>query len=283
MRALVTGGRGMIGSHLVDALVERGDEVDVVDNCSSGENENPGASYVDLGIHQISGGFYRDFDAVFHTAAIGRTPWAVADPVRCWETNLLASVRLLEGCRQAEVPRVVLSSSNIVYAAETPYKASKLAMEEAAKVYTELYGLSTICLRYSNVYGKRQREDGIGPNAFASMRKSLREKGYVEITGDGEQGRDWTHVSDVVEANLLAAESEVTGTYDITSGCHYSMNDIVRLLDCPVRYVPEREGDIKEIRQDPTPAAFELGFAAKVALEDGIWDCFERSAVGSHS
>lgn len=269
-----------MGSHLVDALVERGDEVMVFDNGSSGDNENPAVDYfdVDLGWHRVA---FDEFDAVFHTAAIGRTPHAIADPVECWQTNLMGSVRILEACREAEVPRVVLSSSNIVYAAETPYKASKLAMEDAARVYTELYGLSTICLRYSNVYGPRQREDGIGPNAFASMRKSLREKGYVEITGDGEQSRGWIHVSDVVRANLLAAESKVTGHLDIATGVNHSMNAVARLIDAPVKYLPEREGDIKHIRQGSFEALRKLGFKARVQLEDGIWDSFERPQVAA--
>jgi UDP-glucose 4-epimerase len=272
MRVVVTGGRGFIGSHLVDALVGRGDEVMVLD-CATEGNENPGAKYGTIGLGDVDFG---ETDVIFHCAAVGRTPWAIADPMLCWETNLMASVQLLEAARKAKVKRVVLSSSNIVYAAETPYKASKLAMEHAARVYTELYGLSTICLRYANTYGTRQSEDGIGPNVFASLRKSLREKGHVEITGDGEQSRDFIHVSDVVRANLIAAESAVTGEFDICTGRNISMNEIAQILNVDVRYTEEREGDIKHIRQDPLSAYEALDFLPRLTLEEGIWDSFPK-------
>lgn len=272
MKALVTGGRGFIGSHLVDALVERDDDVTVLDNGSGGDNHNDGATYFP-GDPITSAGF-TEFDVVFHTAAISRTPHAIADPVLCWETNLMLSVRLLEACRRAEVPRVVLSSSNIVYAGITPYRASKLAMEEAATVYNDLYGLSAICLRYSNAYGPRQREDGIGPNVFPALRKSLQEKGYIEVTGDGEQRRQFTHVRDIVRANLLAAESEVSGNYDITTGVSHSLNQIAELIRAEVKYLPPREGDVDDIYQDPELARKVLGFQAEIPLEEGIKDCF---------
>lgn len=276
MRTVVTGGRGFIGSHLVDALVERGDQVAVIDSAKKG-NENEGAGYLPFDLTKPNNFEFEDTDVLFHCAAIGRTPWAVADPILCWETNLLASVRLLEAARQSNVKRVVLSSSNIVYAAETPYKASKLAMEEAANVYTDLYDLSTVCLRYANTYGRRQSEAGIGPNVFASLRKSLREKGYVQITGDGEQSRDFIHVSDVVRANLLAAESSYTGELDVCTGRNVSMNEIAAILGADARYTDEREGDIKHIRQDSLPAEDMLGFRSSVPLEEGIWDSFPQA------
>ena len=272
MKVCVTGGRGFIGSHLVDALIERGDEVGVLDNGVSGDNVNPDAEYLVWDLRDAPN--LTGYEAIFHTAAIGRTPWAIADPILCWQTNLMASVKLLEAAKRDEVKRVVLSSSNIVYAAETPYKASKLAMEHAAKVYADLYELPTICLRYANVYGSRQREDGIGPNVFASLRKTLAEKGHVEITGDGNQSRDFIHVSDVVKANLLAAQSETTGEYDICTGINWSMNQIAGLLQAKVVHIGERRGDIRHIRQDPVPASQDLGFVASVKLEDGITDSF---------
>jgi UDP-glucose 4-epimerase len=281
VRAVVTGGRGFIGSHLVDALVERGDNVAVIDNGSSGDNENPGARYYNEDLSRPTRFGFKDVDVLFHCAAVGRTPAAIADPVNCWETNLMASVRLLDTARHANVKRVVFSSSNIVYAAETPYKASKLAMEHAARVYAELYGLSTISLRYANTYGSRQREDGIGPNVFASLRKSLRHMGYIEVTGDGEQTRDYIHVSDVVRANLMAAESDCTGELDICTGVDTSLNQIAKLIGADVSYVAEREGDIKHIRQNSTRALLELGFASEVKLEDGIWDSFPTLKVAA--
>lgn len=270
-----------MGSHLVDALVDREDDVFVFDTKLSGDNENDRASYFDFPLDRTWVELLQGVSVVFHCAAIGRTPWAIQDPVLCWETNTMASVKLLEACRMANVPRVVLSSSNIVYAADTPYKASKLAMEEAAKVYHELYGLSVVCLRYANTYGPRQREDGIGPNVFPALRKSLREEGFIRITGNGEQSRDFIHVSDVVRANLLAVAQDVSGVYDICTGKNTSMLEIARMLKATLRHVPEREGDVKHIRQDPLPAVEQLGFVSTVKLEDGIWDCFEREQVAA--
>jgi UDP-glucose 4-epimerase len=180
---------------------------------------------------------------------------------------------VLEAARRKGVGRVVLSSSNIVYAAETPYKHSKLAMEALAHTYTELYGLSTICLRYSNVYGPGQREDGPGPNVFAAFRKSLREDGRITITGDGEQSRDFTHVSDIARANLLASRSDYTGTLDLCTGRNVSMNYVAKeLFKAPVVYVGDRKGDIKHIIQKPDAAKAKLGWEATVTLEDGIKD-----------
>jgi UDP-glucose 4-epimerase len=279
VRVVVTGGRGFIGSHIVDALVERGDEVFVFDMEVSGDNENPGASYFKFALDRTWTELLQGVSAVFHCAAIARTPWCIEDPVLAWETNTLGSVRLLEACRKAQVPRVVLSSSNVVYNPGNPYAASKTAMEEAAAVYTKLYDLSTVCLRYANTYGPRQREDGIGPNVFPALRKSLREDGFIRISGNGEQSRQFIHVSDVVRANLLAAVQDVTGNFDICTGTNTSMLEIARMLKAPIQHVPEREGDIKHIRQDPVPAIEQLGFVSTVKLYDGIWDCFDREKV----
>ncbi len=276
MNYLVTGGRGFIGSHVVDALVAAGHGVLVLDNRLSGDNENPGATYVDADIRKLEAieSHFAGRDGVFHLAAIARTPWCVDDPILAYETNVMGSVNVLEAARKQGVKRVVLSSSNIVYAAETPYKQSKLAMEAIANVYAELYGLSNVCLRYSNVYGKRQREDGPSPNVFAAFRKSLREQGHVNITGDGEQTRDFTHVTDIARANLLAMESDYQGpALDVCTGRNVSMNYVVKeLFKAPVVYIDERRGDIKHIVQDPKPVTTVLNWKPTVELEAGIKD-----------
>ncbi len=275
MKYLITGGQGFIGSHLVDYLVSLDHEVLVIDNGISGDNKNEKATYVHADIRHFSEieKYFEGQDAVFQLAAIGRTPWCVEDPILCYETNVLGPVNVMEASRKHGVKRVVLSSSNIVYAGETPYKYSKLAMEDIASVYKVLYGLSTICLRYSNVYGKRQREDGVGPNVFAAFRKSLRENGFVTITGDGEQSRDFTHVSDIVKANMLASQVDYSGNIDVCTGRNVTMNYVVKeLFKAPVKYIEDRKGDIKHILQKPTDAETILGWKAEVVLEDGIKD-----------
>lgn len=272
-KVLVTGGQGFIGSHLVDKLVENF-EVFVIDNGLSGSNINPKATYYDVDIRSLKdiSDYFKSIDFVFHMAAIPRTVWCIDDPILCYETNVLGSLNVLEAALKNNVKRVVLTSSNIVYAADTPYKASKLAMEEIAKVYASLYNLSTVCLRNSNVYGSRQREDGIGPNCFASIKKSIKENGYIEITGDGEQTRDFTHVSDIVQANILAMDSDVTGNIDLCTGRNVSLNYVASLFKAPIKYVPDRRGDIKHIIQNNAESENRLNWKAKVSLEEGIKD-----------
>lgn len=272
-KVLVTGGKGFIGSHLVDKLVENFD-VFVIDNGLSGSNVNPKATYYDADIRSLENILdrFKDIDCVFHMAAIPRTVWCIDDPVLCYETNVLGSLNVLQAALKNNVKRVVLTSSNIVYAADTPYKASKLAMEEIAKVYSSLYSLSTVCLRNSNVYGTRQREDGIGPNCFASIKKSIKENGYIEITGDGEQTRDFTHVSDIIQANILAMDSDITGNIDLCTGRNVSLNYVASLFKAPIKYIPDRRGDIKHIIQNNTESQNLLGWKAEVSLEEGIKD-----------
>ena len=272
-KILVTGGKGFIGSHLVDRLVENF-EVIVIDNELSGSNVNPKATYhnADIRLLKDISGYFKGIDYVFHLAAIPRTVWCIDDPVLCYETNVLGSLNVLEASLKNGVKRVILTSSNIVYAADTPYKASKLAMEEIANVYNKLYKLSTICLRNSNVYGPRQREDGIGPNCFASIKKSIKDNGYIQITGDGEQTRDFTHVYDIVEANILAMNSDLTGSIDLCTGRNVSLNYVASLFKAPIKYIPDRKGDVKHIVQDNTKSKNQLNWKAKVELENGIKD-----------
>ncbi|HTR18385.1 MAG TPA: NAD-dependent epimerase/dehydratase family protein [Candidatus Paceibacterota bacterium] len=276
MKYIVAGGQGFIGSHIVDALLKDGHGVTVIDNGLCGDNKNAGATYVTADIRRIED-IEKHFDGVdgaFCTAAIARTPWCIEDPVLCYETNVLGSLNVLEAARRKGVKRVVLSSSNIVYAAETPYKQSKLAMEAIAAVYASLYGLSNVCLRYSNVYGTRQREDGPSPNVFASFRKTLRETGHITLTGDGEQSRDFTHVSDVARANLLAMKSTYNGEpIDVCTGRNVTMNYVAKeLFKAPIEYIGDRKGDIKHIIQKPERAGELLGWKPTVALEEGVKD-----------
>lgn len=266
----------MIGSHMVDFLIEKGHEVVILDNLITGsdKNINPKAQFF---IGDIQDGMsvkeaMQGCDGVFHFAAIARTPWTIEDPILCMACNTMGTTVVLEVARQLGIKRLVLSSSSVVYAAETPYKASKLAGEMIALAYRKMYGQSSICLRYSNVYGPRQSEEGPSPNVFAALRKSKKEKGYLELTGDGEQTRAYTHVSDIVEANWLAMQSDWCGNLDLTTGIQTTLNKVAEYFNCPVQYIPERHGDIRHIVQDPKPAKEILGWEAKKKLEDGIID-----------
>lgn len=279
MKYIVTGGLGFIGSHLVDALVEDGNEVIILDNLLSGsiENLNPQATLVQCDIRKLENirqYFTVEISGVFHLAAIARTPWCIDNPILAYETNVMGSLNILEACRQSGIKRVVMTSSNVVYAFMTPYRSSKEALEGLGKVYTDMYGLSVICLRNSNVYGRRQSEEGPSPNVFAALRKAKKQVGHLVITGDGEQSRDFTHVSDIVSGNLLAMNSSVTGVYDLCTGVNHTLNEVAKYFECPIKYIEERPGDVKHIYQDSQPAFEALGWKAKVTIDVGIKDIF---------
>ncbi len=283
MRCLVTGGCGFIGSHLVARLRALGHQVTIWDipdvlALPPRSPELPELWHLDLGADNLSGVEILEdlgIDTVFHLAAVSRTLLAIADPRQCHAVNAGGSLRLLERVRLFQDAtgrkcRVVLGSSNIVYGSPNPYKASKLAMEEYMSAYNALYGLNCIALRYSNVYGPGMRWDD--PICLASLRRSKYEKGYVELTGDGEQSRHWTHVSDIVEGTILAAQSDFKGVMDLASGQYFSMNAMAQHFDCPIHYVPARPGDTLHIVQ-PTEFAFGmLGWRAKVKVAQGIQD-----------
>jgi UDP-glucose 4-epimerase len=215
---------------------------------------------------------YGDIDGIFHFAAIARTPWCIDDPILCYNTNVIGTLHVLEAARQNNVKRVVLSSSNVVYAFLTPYRTSKEAVEDLGSTYIDMYNMSVISLRYSNVYGKRQSETGPSPNVFAALRKSKKDNGKLILTGDGNQTRNYTHVSDIVNGNLLAMFSKYCGVVDICTGISVTLNEAAKYFGCPIEYTDERPGDIKHIIQSPENAFKHIGWKALVSLQDGIAD-----------
>jgi UDP-glucose 4-epimerase len=278
MRYLVTGGAGFIGSHLTDKLIEQGHEVIVIDNLLSGCQDyvNQKAEFHNVDIRNLQDiiPLFENIDGVFHLAAIARTPWCIKDPLLAYHVNVIGTLNVLEAARTKNVKRVVVTSSNVVYAFFTPYRSSKEALEGLGKVYTDMYGLSVICLRNSNVYGSRQSELGPSPNVFSALRKCKRLNGYIEVTGDGTQSRDFTHVSDIVSGHIAAMNCSETGVVDLCTGVNHTLNEVAQYFDCPVNYIPDRPGDIKHIYQDPEPAFNMLGWKAVVPLSEGMKDFF---------
>jgi len=276
MKYLVTGGAGFIGSHLVDELIQQGHSVIVLDNLLSGsiKNLNQNATFVNCDIRNLKNivDYFKDVDGVFHLAAIARTPWCIDDPILAYETNVMGSLNILEASRLNNIKRVVMTSSNVVYAFYTPYRSSKEALEGLARVYTDMYSMSVICLRNSNVYGSRQSELGPSPNVFSALRKCKKQKKILEITGDGTQSRDFTHVSDIVSGHICAMNSTKTGVFDLCTGVNHTLNDVAKYFESEIEYQPERPGDVKHIYQDPLPALQELGWKAKVHLKEGMID-----------
>lgn len=271
MKALVTGGLGLIGSHIAMRLLQEGYQVNVLDIRPKGEfslGTLPEAVEFyqgDVCDQTISKVAVIGCEVVFHTAAIARTAETIDDPRRAHEVNATATLQLLEIAKRFGVKRFVHSSSSIVYVGPTtPYAVSKTAAEDYVTLYETLYGLSTISLRYANVYGPGQRRDGAYPNVLASFARDKEEKGYITIFGDGSVTRDFVHVDDVVAANLIAMKSRQVGPFDICSGEYQTVKKLAELFDCEIRYAAERPGDTKLIALDPRRAREVLGFQAQV-------------------
>src|SRR5581483_2945491 len=224
MRAVVTGGAGFIGSHLTDALLRAGASVTVVDDLSTGRQEylNPAARVVGADIASDDlGPAFDGAEVVFHTAALARVPRSIEDPLGTHQVNVTGTLRVLKAAVDARARRVVYSSSSSVYGDQptlplveemtpnplNPYACQKLMGEIYARNFARVYGLHTVALRYFNVYGPRQAEHGAYRLVIAIFLDQRRRGLPLTIHGDGEQTRDFTHVSDVVRANLLAAES----------------------------------------------------------------------------
>jgi UDP-glucose 4-epimerase len=277
-KALVTGVAGFIGSHLADSLIDHGWRVFGIDNLLTGDkrniNSNVNFKFVDIRKKDSLNYYIKSVkpDYIFHLAAIARTPWTIDDPILCHETNISGTLNVLMAARDSKVKKVVFASSNIVYAEYTPYLVSKITGELYMRTFDKIYDLQTISLRFSNAYGSlRQSEKGPSINCIASLRQSKRENGYIWITGDGKQSRDFTHVLDIAQACELAANSNVHGKeIDICTGINHTMNNIAKYFNCKIKFVKERIGDVKHIKQDPKRAKKLFGFEAKRRLEDNI-------------
>src|SRR3954453_16200534 len=300
MRALVTGGAGFIGSNVVDALVERGDEVTVVDDLSTGKRENldgalsRGAKLAEADIRD-AGALRSIFaearpEVVFHLAAQIDVRKSVADPA--WDSgiNVGGTINVLAAAREAGVPRVVKTSSGgAIYgegqvlpapeshpvAPEAPYGLSKFCAEQYCEIFERMHGLSTASMRYGNVYGPRQ--DPLGEaGVIAIFCGKLLEGGTPTVFGDGLQTRDYVYVGDVVAANLAAADSEAPGPFNIGTGVGSTVVDIVdslrKLADGPFEpeHAPERLGEVHHISLDTARAQKELGWNVRVGLEEGL-------------
>ena len=224
---LVTGGAGFIGSHLVDALVAAGLRVRVIDNFATGrrENVNGAAELIEGDIRDASSiaDAFDGVDTVFHVAALPRIPLSIAKPVETHMTNVVGTLNVLIAARDRKVRRVVYSGSSSVYGEQAamplvetmtanplnPYALQKYVSEQYARMFHRLFAMQTITLRYFGVYGPRMPQEGSYVLAIAAFLRARREGRPLEIHGDGEQTRDFTHVSDVVSANMLAMDCEI--------------------------------------------------------------------------
>lgn len=296
---LVTGGAGFIGSNIVDALLERGDTVRVLDNFSTGREENV-AGFRDR--VQLIEGDVRDRDTVdgavdgvdfvVHQAALASVPRSIADPTANNQVNVQGTLNLLEAAVRHNVRRFVYASSSSVYGdseelpkvetmkpnPKSPYAVAKLAGEYYCGVFSGLHELPTVALRYFNVFGPRQDPNSEYSAVIPIFVKALVEGRAPTIHGDGEQSRDFTFIENVVAANLLACDSDTRGgrVYNIACGERYTLNQLYAALgaeigsDIEPTYGPARAGDVKHSMAAIDRIREELGYRVGLGFAEGI-------------
>jgi len=299
MKAVVTGGAGFIGSNLVDALLQDGHEVHIIDNLSTGKREN----LVDL-VSQTDCTFiegsvtdldllrtvFRGIDCVFHQAAIPSVQRSVEDPRATNDANVNGTLAVLIAARDCGVKKVVYASSSSVYGdtptlpkteemipnPKSPYAVSKLTGEYYCRVFSEVYGLKTVCLRYFNVYGPKQDPSSDYAAVIPRFITRALEQQPPIIYGDGTQTRDFTYVNDVAHANIQSMKQEVEGIFNIACGERISVNELATIVmelvgvNLAVIYDAPRSGDIKDSLAEISRARKELKYNPEHSLTDGL-------------
>lgn len=308
MKALVTGGAGFIGSNVVQYLLDNGWDVRVIDNLSSGYKINLDGKQIDFVEADITDSISVehacvDVDVVFHLAACVGRQKSLDDPILDSTINLLGTINVLEGMRKHNVPRIVYSSSAAIFGeletttideshpqnADSPYGVSKLAAEKMILSYSDMYGITSICLRYFNIYGINQRYDLYG-NVIPIFAHRLFNGQSLTVYSDGEQTRDFINVADVARANYLAGTADIkTSVFNLGSGSRITINDLTKkMLDISkinvdIEYLPSRLADVRHCQANIDKVKQALGFEPKVTLDDGLasyvqW--FKNNCVG---
>ena len=293
MKALVTGGAGFIGSHLVDELIKMNYQVTVVDNCSADAekfhwNELAYNIEADITNYKVMKQLFEGIDYVFHLAAESRIGPAIENPIAAVQKNVQGTCTVLQCAREAGVRKVIYSSTSSGYGnnpypnVETqpddclnPYSVTKVAGEKLCKMYTDLFGLKTITFRYFNVYGDRAPRKGQYAPVIGIFFRQRDAEEELTIVGDGEQRRDFVHVSDVVNANIMAAignpDEEAYGqVYNIGSGKNYSVNEIASWISDKQTNIPPRVGEVRVSLANITKMYETFGWKPKVELEDWV-------------
>jgi UDP-glucose 4-epimerase len=294
VKCLVTGGAGFIGSHIVDKLLDLGNEVIVIDNESSLSNDkfywNPKAkNYIeDVSNYSATKHLYKDVDYVFHLAAKARMQPAINDPIETVKTNTLGTITSLECAKENNVKRFIYSSTSSAYG-NNPlpqtesypndclniYSSSKTAGENFCKIYSEFNGLKTIILRYFNVYGDRQPLKGDYAPVVGLFLKQHKEGKPLTIVGDGTQRRDFTNVFDIVDSNILAAtlqDLNFGSIYNVGCGKNYSIIEIAKMISNNIKYIEKRPGEAKNIMADTEKISMDFGWKPKISLEKWIME-----------
>jgi UDP-glucose 4-epimerase len=294
MRALVTGGAGFIGSHLTELLIGKGHEVVVVDSLASGRQENLGALIshprltflqADMRHRSEIEPAFKDVDWVFHLAGLADIVPSIEMPKEYFSTNVTGTFNVLECARKAGVKRLVYAASSSSYGIpdiyptpesapirpQYPYALTKYMGEELVLHWSRVYKLPALSLRLFNVYGPRSRTTGAYGAVFGVFLAQKLNSRPFTVVGDGRQTRDFTYVTDVAEAFLCAAETDISGeAMNVGSGNHYSVNRLVELLGGPIQHIPKRPGEPECTFGDVGKISALLGWHAKITFEDGV-------------
>ncbi len=303
---LVTGGAGFIGSNIVKEILNRGHKVRVLDNFSTGKRENihqfmPNPDFEliegDIRSFHIVRDAVKGVDFVLHQGALPSVPRSINDPITSNDVNILGTLNVLEAAREFNVKRVVYASSSSVYGNNpklpkeesmkisplSPYALTKYAGERYCQIYTQIYGVETVCLRYFNVFGPNQDPNSQYSAVIPKFINIMRNGKQPIIYGDGEQSRDFTYVANNVQANLLActAENAAGNVYNIACNERYTLNDLVALINKylnttiePV-YQKDRLGDVKHSLASIGKAENDLGFNVVRTFEEGLAELIE--------
>lgn len=290
IKVVVTGGAGFIGSNLVDRLVGEGFDVHVVDNLVAGKKEyvNSKATLhvADICDVEALNKIFSGAQYVFHLAALPRVQYSIEHPIEANKVNVDGTLNVFVAAQKNKVKRIIYSASSSAYgdqekmpltedmlpSPKSPYGLHKHVGELYASVFFEVYGVETVSLRYFNVYGPRQSDEGAYALVIAKFLKQKKEGVPMTITGDGEQTRDFTHVKDIVNANILAMKSDKVGKGEIINigaGKNISVNKIAEIIGGEVEYVPARL-EPKHSLADASRAKNLLGWQPTVTIEDGI-------------
>lgn len=293
MKILVTGGCGFIGSTLVDELLSLEHDVLVLDNLSAECHEqfyyNNNATYYHFDIcdYENTRPLYDGVDFVFHIAAESRIQPAINNPMLAVKTNVLGTETVLQCARESGVKKVIYSSTSSAYGLKNscplqesmpndclnPYSVSKVAGEELCKMYTKLFGLKTIIFRYFNVYGDREPTKGQYAPVVGLFLKQFKNNEPLTIVPDGTQRRDFTHVKDVVQANILAMEIEHNNygeVFNVGTGTNHSILELASLISNNQKFVQPRKGESYETLADNTKIKTILGWAPTIYIQDYV-------------
>lgn len=291
MKSIVTGGAGFIGSHVVDRLVEFGHEVIVIDNESATVHDhfyyNDKATYYKIDVGDYTGirPLFEGVDYVFHLAAESRIQPTIDNPLLCLLTNAYGTAAVLQSAREAGCKKVMYSSTSSVYGLKNkpplkehmpedclnPYSVTKHTGEKLCKIYTELFGLKTVTFRYFNVYGPREPLKGPYAPVVGLFLRQKRAGEPLTIVGDGLQRRDFTHVKDVVDANILAMSYEGNNLlFNVGTGSNHSVLELARMISDTIRFIPPRQGEARETLANIENIRFAFDWHPSKKIEDYI-------------